>query len=161
MNNHRNQIAVVLATTLLLGASVSSAVFASTHRSVHRTSLHGRVSREVVQADELMKNDKFDQAENLYHDALNRNKNDISARVGLGMAYAKTFKLDRADEELDKALKLDPQNPIAHCGKAMVIVNRLQSSSTAWSKNKAALLAQAQAECNRALQYDAKSPEAN
>src|SRR5580658_4791830 len=114
MNNHRDQIAVALATTLLLGSSFSSAVFAGTHSSAHRRpSLHGRVSREVVQADQMMKNNKYDQAENLYHDALNRNKNDISARAGLGMAYAKTFKLDRADEELDKSLKLDPQNPLA------------------------------------------------
>ncbi|HEY9772724.1 MAG TPA: tetratricopeptide repeat protein [Planktothrix sp.] len=162
MNNHKDQIVVALATTLLLGASFSSTAFARTYSGAHRKpSLQGRVSREVVQADQAMKNNKYDLAENLYHDALNRNKNDLSARVGLGMVYAKTFKLDRADEELDKALKLDPQSPIALCGKATVIVNRLQSSSTEWSKNKQALLNQAQAYANRAVQADANSPEAN
>jgi tetratricopeptide (TPR) repeat protein len=37
----------------------------------------------------------------------------------------------------------------------------LQSSSTTWSKNKAALLSQAEAECNQALKSDPNSPEAN
>lgn len=153
---------VAFATTLLIGGlAATPAVYASSHAAHHRAYLHGHVSRQVLQADELLKNNKFDQAEALYHDALNKNKNDLSARVGLGMIYAKTFRLDRADEEFDKALKVDPENPIAHCGKAITAVNRLQSSSLTVSRTKASALAQAESECNRALQYDQKSPEAN
>jgi tetratricopeptide (TPR) repeat protein len=159
MNINRQESYVVFATTLMLGSIASTAGFA---KAIHnRTHLHGHVSRMVSQADALMRINKYEQAEQLYHEALNRNKNDISARAGLGMSLAKNFKLDRADEEFDKVLKLDAENPVALCGKAIVTINRLQSSSTTWSKNKAGLLKDAEADCNRALQYDPKSPEAN
>ncbi len=153
---------VAFATTLMVGISAgTTGAYARTHTGHHRVSLQGQITRQVLQADELLKNNKFDQAEALYHDALNKNNTDVSARVGLAMVYAKTFKLDRADEEFNKVLQEDPQNPSAHCGKAIIAVNRLQSSSTTITKSKAAALAQAEAECNEALKLDAKSPEAN
>lgn len=154
-------INVVVATTLFLGAAISAPSFASSHAKFKAGALHGRISRQVAQADALLRSGKFSQAEDLYHDALNRNKNDLSARAGLATAYAKAFKLDRADEEFNKVLKVDPENPVALCGKATTILNRLQSSATTWSKNKSAMLAEAEANCNRAVQYDPKSPEAN
>ncbi len=161
MNIDKKTLAVAFATTLLLSASLRAPSYARSGAHSHRQSLHGRISREVAQADILLKNNKFAEAEQLYHDALNCNKDDVSARTGLAMAYAKSFKLDRADEEFNRVLQADPQNPTALCGKAIVSLNRLQSSSTTWSKNKAGMLNDALASCTRALSSDPKSPEAN
>ncbi len=112
MNIKKCKPSVVFATTLLIGSFVTVPSYAKHHAVLHHhAQLSGRISRMVSQADACMKESKYDQAEALYHDALNLNKDDISARVGLGMAYAKTFKLDRADEEFDKAIKIDPENP--------------------------------------------------
>jgi len=129
-------------------------------RTSNRT-LKGRISQELQMADELVRKGKYNEAAELYRTALNAQPKDITVRNGLAYAYAKSFKLDRADEEFDNVLKIDPKNAMAHCGKAQVLLNRLQSSSGTMRKNKDALLKQAGAECSMALAADPNLPEAH
>lgn len=126
-----------------------------------RKVLKGRIDRQVVMADELMLKGKYGDAAELYKQALNRNPKSVSASAGLGMAYAKQFKLDAANEQFDKVLSLDSRNAMAHSGKAMVIFNRLQSSSNTVIKNKSALLRNAESECKQGLSIDPGMPEAH
>jgi len=77
------------------------------------------------------------------------------------MALAKQFKLDAADEQFTKALTMDPHNAMAHAGKAMVLFNRLSSSSQTVIKNKDAMLKQAEAEVRQGLNIDPGMPEAH
>jgi tetratricopeptide (TPR) repeat protein len=128
-------------------------------RSSQKT-LKARISQEQQMADELVRKGKYNEAADLYRTALNAQPKDLNVRNGLAYAYAKSFKLDRADEEFDNVLKTDPKNAMAHCGKAQVLLNRLQSSSNTLRKNKEALLKQAGAECSMALATDPNLPEA-
>ncbi len=145
-------------TLMMITASLTTSSVVSLAAPV-KHKLSGRVNHDVAVADELLAKGKYEDAEKLYHTALNANGNDVAARVGYGMALSRGFKLDRADQELNKALKADPHNAMAHCGKALNILNRLQSSSMTIVKNRAAMLDQAGSECNQALDIDPKLPE--
>ena len=123
--------------------------------------LKGTVTKQVNAADKLMLSGHYAEAEQLYHDAINSDSKDLSAIDGYAMSLSKQFKLDRAEQEFDRALKVDPEDVLAHCGKAMVSINRLQSSSLSVQKNRAATLSSAEAEANRALEIDPDSAEAH
>ena len=120
-----------------------------------------KIEREVVMADDLMLRGKYADAADLYRQVLNRNAKSVPAMVGLGMALAKQFKLDGANEQFDKALSLDLRNAMAHSGKAMVMYHRLQSSSGTIIRNKEALLKNAEAEVKQGLAIDPGMPEAH
>ena len=120
-----------------------------------------KIEREVVMADELMLKGRYGDAADLYRQVAQKNPKSVPAVVGYGMALAKQFKLDAATEQFDKALGLDPRNAMAHSGKAMVMFNRLQSSSGTILKNKDNLLKDAEAECRSGLAIDPGMPEAH
>lgn len=120
-----------------------------------------KIEREVVMADELMLKGKYGDAADLYRQVVGRNPKSVPATVGYGFALAKQFKLDGANEQFDKALAMDPHNAMAHAGKAMVMFNRLTSSSGTVIKNRDAILKQAEAECNQGLAIDPGMPEAH
>ncbi|MBU6450534.1 MAG: tetratricopeptide repeat protein [Cyanobacteria bacterium REEB67] len=118
-----------------------------------------RITREVVRADSLMLGGKYDEAADLYKGEMEKNHNSVPAVVGYGMALAKLYKLDAADENFNRVLALDPQNAMAHAGKAMVMFNRLTSSSGTVIKNRDATLKNAEAEVKQALSIDPGMPE--
>lgn len=120
-----------------------------------------KVEHEVVEGDNCMLKGKYAEAADFYKAALSRNSKSVPATVGLGMALAKQFKLDGANEEFDKALALDPHNAMAYSGKAMVTFNRLQSSSGTVIKSKDALLKDAESEVKQGLAVDPGMPEAH
>lgn len=120
-----------------------------------------KIQRDVAMADELMLKGKYKEASDLYRQAINRNSKDVYAVTGLGMALAKQFKLDAAEEQFDKALAMDDKNATAHCGKAIVLMNRLQSSSLTIQRQRDSILKQAEAECQSALNIDSQMPEAH
>lgn len=122
---------------------------------------HIKIEREVVMADELMLKGRYSDAADLYRSVAAKNPKSVPALVGYGMALAKQFKLDAARDQFDKALALDAQNAMAHSGKAMVAFNRLQSSSGTVLKNRAQLLADAEAECKQGLAIDSGMPDAH
>ena len=117
------------------------------------------ITREVVRADQLMLQGKFDEAADLYKNEMGKNPKSTPAQVGFGMALAKQFKLDGAEETFDKVLKQDPMNAMAHAGKAMVLYNRLASSNNTVIKSRDAMLSQAEAEAKQALSIDPGMPE--
>lgn len=122
---------------------------------------HGRISQSVASADRLMMKGKYDDAAKFYQAALKRNPRDYNANVGYGMALAKQFKLDGAEDQFNKALRADPDNPGAHAGKALTLLHRLQSSSNTIRKSKDTMLQEAEAEAQRALDSDRSIPEAH
>lgn len=125
------------------------------------STLKGRIDRDVAMGDELMLKGKYADAADLYREAINRNSKNVPAIVGLGMALGKQFKLDGAQEQFDKALELDPNNAMAHSGLGMVALNRLQSSSMTYARNRDSMLKQAETECRTALNIDPSMPEAH
>jgi tetratricopeptide (TPR) repeat protein len=131
------------------------------HPYGRRKLLKGKIDRQVAFADSLMLKGKYAEAENLYKESLSRNKNNIAARTGLGMALAKQFKLDGAAEQFDQVLAKDPNNAQALAGKALVDFNRLQSSSNTIIKNKDSILQSAEASLKQALASDPHMPEAH
>jgi tetratricopeptide (TPR) repeat protein len=149
-----------LALASCLGLLVSQPDAAHAKRHGHAV-MRGRIERDVAMADQLTAKGKFEQAEDLYRQAINRNPKNPVALVGYGMLLGKEFKLDAASDQFDKALALDPQNAMAHAGKAIVLVNRLQSSNMTVQKNKISSLQQAENECNQALQLDPQMQEAH
>ena len=120
-----------------------------------------KIDREVVMADDLMQKGRYGDAADLYRSVWNRNPESVPAIIGWGMALAKQFKLDGANDQFDKALKLDPRNAMAHSGKAMVMFNRLQSSNNSIIKNRDSLLKGAEAEVKVGLGIDPGMPEAH
>ncbi|MFA6211167.1 MAG: tetratricopeptide repeat protein [Candidatus Obscuribacterales bacterium] len=120
-----------------------------------------RITRETVRADQLMMQGKFTEAADLYKGEMTRSPKSTAAAVGYGMALAKQFKLDAAEENFAKVLANDPMNAMAHAGKAMVMLNRLTSSSGTVIKNKDATLRSAEAEAKQAISIDPGMPEAH
>lgn len=118
-----------------------------------------RITREVVRADQLMLQGKYGDAADLYKGEMGRDPRSVPAAVGYGMALAKQFKLDGAEETFNKVLQMDPMNAMAHAGKAQVIYNRLTSSSGTVIKNRDAMLKNAEAEVKQALAIDPGMPE--
>lgn len=112
-------------------------------------------------ANQLMIRGKVAEAAHFYRKTLNRNPKDIAALNGLGMALGKQFKLDSADEQFDKALKLDAKNALAHCGKSMVLLRRLQSSSLKSASERDEILARAEEQSMLALKAQCNLPEAH
>lgn len=144
----------------MLAASVGLATPSNTEAAVQKNSkLRGQIARDVMEADELMGKGKFDQAGERYKDAINRNDKNVPAIVGYGLSLSKQFKLDAAEEQFDKALKIDPANAVAHVGKASVLLNRLNSSSMTIRTQRDSMLKSAENECRTGLQTDPYSPE--
>ena len=112
--------------------------------------LKGKIEREIVMADDLMLKGRYSDAADLYKQVMAKNPKSVPALLGYGMAV-KQFKLDASRDQFDKALALDPQNAMAHSGKAMVLFNSLQSSSGSVMKNRATILSSAEAECKQGL----------
>lgn len=158
MDLKRKSILLIAGSLFLCGSLISQSDAEA--RSAKKT-FKARISQEQQMADELVRKGQYNQAAELYRTALNSQPKDLNIRNGLAYAYAKSFKLDRADEEFDKVLKTDAHNAMAHCGKAQVLLNRLQSSNGTMRKNKDALVKQAGAECNLALATDPNLPEAH
>ncbi len=147
-----------LVSGLLFNATTGQAVALTQSQSPNI--LKGRIQTDIKAADDLMLKGKYAEAADLYNQAINQDSKNVQAIVGYGTALGKQFKLDAADAQLDKAIQLDPNNAAAHSAKAMVLLNRLQSSNNTIIKNRDSILQQALQECTQAIQIDSKSPEA-
>lgn len=158
-------IMVAASTGLLAVAATATEIAAAEGRTVVKTQsggkqkLHGRIEREVMEADDLMSKRDYEHAADRYHDAMQKNTKNTQAIAGYGMALGKQFKLDAADEQFDKALQLDPDNITAHIGKAMVMINRLQTSNESIRKQRDSMLKEAESQCRTALAKDPSNPD--
>lgn len=120
----------------------------------------GKLTTTDALGERALLNAKFDDASAAFRKSLNTNSKNTTALTGLGFALASQFKLDGAEQQFNKAISVDPNFPLAHVGKAYVILNRLQSSSMTIIKQKNSLLAAAEGECRKALKKDPGLPEA-
>jgi tetratricopeptide (TPR) repeat protein len=121
----------------------------------------GAVRTHVIPADQLLSQGKYADAEDMYRQTLMNNPTDMGATVGLGMALAKQFKLDGADDMFDRVLLQDPNNAMAHAGKATVALNRLQSSSGTIRGQKDSILKYAEDESRKAVSLAPANAEAH
>lgn len=149
---------------VLLAASfglASSAADASSHGALIAETgrLKGKVQRDLVEADDLMSKGDWTKAADAYKAVMNKDTKNAAAFAGYGLALGKQFKLDAAEENFDKALQIDPTNANAHVGKALVLMNRLQSSSVTIRNQRDSMLKEAENQCRMALQKDPYSPE--
>lgn len=119
----------------------------------------GNVSAGVKEGETALMGGDYAKATDAFRQALNQNSKDTNAMCGLGFALALQFKLDGAEQQFNKALAIDAQNPLAHVGIAFVTLNRLQSSSMTIINQRAALLTRAQSEVEQALRSDPNMPE--
>lgn len=161
MNSHVKNAGFNLA---LISALTCLSLMPSDSTSAYAKGRHfykGTVSQSVASADKLMIKGKYEQAADFYRSAIKRNPRDTNAYLGLGLALAKQFKLDGADQQFDKVLAKDPTNPGALSGKSIVMLNRLQSSSNTIRRNRDSILREAEASAQRALQNDPQIPEAH
>ncbi len=138
-----------------------SLIAASDAKAASKRLYRGSVSQSVYSADRLMMKGKYAEAAKYYQAALKKNPKDTNANVGYGLALAKQFKLDGADEQFNKALSRDVDNPGAHAGKALVMLHRLNSSSNTIRKNRETILKEAESEAQRAIDSDKSTPEAH
>ena len=121
----------------------------------------GNVAHNVSTADKLLSQGKYSQAEDAFRDTLVNNPADLNATAGLGIALAKQFKLDGADEMFERVLRQDPNNAAAYAGKATILLNRLQSSSGTIRSNRDSFLKQAEEYAQRAVTLAPASAEAH
>ncbi len=111
----------------------------------------GQISADDVAGEKALLAGSYAEAQNIFHTAVNKNSKDLSAICGLGFALALQFKLDSAEQQFNQALKLNPDEAMAHVGLALVKLNRLQSSSMSILNQKDSILTNAEAECTTAL----------
>lgn len=151
--------------TVLTAVSVGVGVFQPASAEVGlaggKQKLKGKVSRDMMEADDLLSKGNWNDAADAYKKVMNKDAKNPAAIAGYGMALGKQFKLDAAEEQFDKALQMDPTNSVAHAGKALVLMNRLSSSNMTIRNQRDSMLKQAENECRMALQKDPYSPEAH
>lgn len=128
---------------------------------IGKQKLKGKVSRDMMEADDLLSKGNWTDAADAYKKVMGHDSKNSAAIAGYGMALGKQFKLDAAEEQFDKALQMDPTNAVAHAGKALVLMNRLASSNMTIRNQRDSILKQAENECRQALQKDPYSPEAH
>ncbi len=122
--------------------------------------LKGKLSSDVVAAEKLLLDGKYAKAQDAFRGAVNKNSRDTAALTGLGFALVQQYKLDAADEQFGRALKVDPKTPLAMVGQSMVKLYRLQSSSMTVISQRQGTLNSAEAGCRQALKIDPKAAEA-
>jgi tetratricopeptide (TPR) repeat protein len=125
------------------------------------TVLSGQVKTDIAPAEKLLSQGKYSDAEGIFRELLVNNPADIQATAGLGMALAKQFKLDGADDLFDRVLKQDPNNAQSYAGKATVLLNRLQSSSGSIRSQRDSILKQAEQYASQATRLAPASGEAH
>jgi tetratricopeptide (TPR) repeat protein len=119
------------------------------------------INRQLQAAGDCMVDGRYADAADVYKQALLLAPDSVEALAGLGMALGRQSKLDEADEQFDHVLTIDPKNPVAHCGKAMVLLNRFTNSKDNSGKSRSQLLKEAGRECNKALDADPRVVEAH
>jgi tetratricopeptide (TPR) repeat protein len=120
-----------------------------------------RIDRQLGAAGDLMVEGRYADAADIYQQILTIAPDNVEALAGYGMSLGRQNKLDEADTQFDKVISLAPNNAVAHCGKAMVLLNRLQSAKDSSGKSRNQLLKEAGLECNRALDADPRVVEAH
>ncbi len=120
----------------------------------HGKLFKGKVSYRLSKAEILLTQNKLEEATEVFRQEVKRNPKNLDATAGLGMALALQFKLDGADEQFDRVLEKDSLNPIAHAGKAMASLNRLQSSSQSIINNRESVLKESEEHARIAVQSD-------
>ncbi len=157
----KNQKQLLTVSASIAITAISASLFLPTSvEASSRRFYKGTISQSVVMADRMMQKGKYADAAKYYQAALKRNPRDTNANIGYGMALAKQFKIDGADDQFNKALSRDPNNPGALAGKALNMLNKLQSSSNTIRKNKDNILKEAEAQAQRAIDADKQIPEA-
>lgn len=121
----------------------------------------GQIATDVVPAQRLLSKGRYSEAEEAFRELLVKDPQDMAATVGLGIALAKQFKLDGAEEMFDRVLLQNPHSALAYAGKAEVILNRLQSSSMTIRKNKESYLKQAEIYAKQASSLAPASAESH
>ncbi len=119
------------------------------------------INRQLQAAGDCMVDGRYADAADIFKQALSIAPESVDAMAGLGMALGRQNKLDEADEQFDKVLTISPNNGVAHCGKAMVLLNRFGNSKDNSGKTRAQLLKEAGRECNKALDADPRVVEAH
>lgn len=160
--SRKERLVPVVIVALSLGIGIFQGAFATDHvQLAEKTKLKGKVSKDLVEADEMLSKGDWSKAADAYHTVMNRDTKNPAAIAGYGMALGKQYKLDAAEEQFNKAIELDPTNAVAHAGKALVLMNRLSSSNMTIRQQRESMLKQAENECRMALQKDPYSPEAH
>jgi tetratricopeptide (TPR) repeat protein len=120
-----------------------------------------QIKRLLQAAGQCMVDGRYSDATDIYKQAVLIGPRNVDALAGLGMSLGRQNKLDEADEQFDKVLSLDSKNAVAHCGKAMVLINRFSNSKDSSGKINQQLLKEAGKECNKALDSDPRVVEAH
>ncbi len=114
------------------------------------TVISGHIKSDMAAAEKLLSQGKWADAEGMFRETLVNSPQDVPATLGLGIAEANQFKLDAADALFDRVIGIDPNNPEAYAGKAIVMLSRLQSSSGTVRAMRDSILKQAADYANRA-----------
>jgi|AGTN01.2.fsa_nt_gi Tfp pilus assembly protein PilF len=161
-------LATIIGASLFAGATGTQGVIAATKNEATPQAsttggklFKGRIAFQVAKAENLWLLHKYDEAGAAFRKELKKHPNNLDARSGLGMTLVMQFKLDGAEEQFDQVLTKQPDNSLAHVGKAIVAMNRLQSSSKTYLDKKAELLAQAEKEARAAIEADPYLPQAH
>jgi len=153
-------LSTILGTSLVLGLTAQNAGAATEANQSKAKLFKGRVAVQVAKAENLWLQRKYEDAANAFRKEMKRHPRNLDARAGLGMSLVMQYKLDGADEQFDQVLTKQPDNAIAHTGKAFVALNRLQSSSKTIIDQRTEILSQAENSANAALQKDPYLPQA-
>jgi len=72
------------------------------------------VNKDFKEALSLLKDEKYEQAIEILESVVKRENRVTAPFVNLGVAYMRVGKMDKAEQSLLKAIKLDPGHPIAN-----------------------------------------------
>jgi len=169
VSNKRNALSSALALSCLVACAVPATAQVPmpgngtpyTKPANSDIDLVGKVQHSISPAEKLLSQGKYAEAEDAFRDTLVNNPADLNATAGLGIALAKQFKLDGADEMFERVLKQDPNNASVYSGKATILLNRLQSSAGSIRDNRESYLRQAEEYAQRAVTLAPASAEAH
>lgn len=120
-----------------------------------RKAVH-KIEQPPVDIDKLIEYNDFEQADKLLQFKMNKNPRDVQARALWLVSLAKQCKLDPAQDELNKYLKISPKNPDLHYAQGIVYFKRTTSSNMVYITNTPKLLQDALKEFKKAIELSPK-----
>lgn len=114
--NKQKILAIIICVIIIANSQASAQTYSA------------KVSRNYSKVENLIELGRYSEAEDYANSLLNRNPNDIKAKIYLAQVHSAQYKLDGAENEFKKILEKNPNNAMAHNGLGLTYYRRTATS---------------------------------
>ncbi len=157
MNYRKVLIASILMAGLMLSANAVQAAGLQAQVSKNDATATNNQAGKYTEIATMIEYNHYADAEKKLREIINKTPNDVDALALRALAYAKQYKLAPAQNEINKLMPSNPNNPILHYAQGMVYMMRLASSDVEYINGRDKLLDGAIKEFVEAINLDSNN----